>query len=123
MVAHPPAPGPFVEPNIEAIEEAIRSVTFPISKRDMLDQISEEDTVVLNGRNKDLRTLVKDLPDDFFDDEDEFRRAVEQVYGATLIERPPELLVGDSPPSGFPDSPPPGRGGERDQPHLRDDNL
>lgn len=122
MAAHPPAPGPFVEPNLEAIEEAIRSVTFPISKRDMLDQISEEDTVVLDGRNRDLRTLVKDLPDDFFDDEAEFRRAVEETYGA-LLERPPELLVANAPPAGYPDSPPPGRGGERDQPHLRDDNL
>ena len=122
MAAHPPAPGPFVEPNLEAIEEAIRSVTFPISKRDMMDQIADEDTVVLNGRNVDLRTLVKDLPDDFFDSEDEFRRAVEATYG-TLLESPPELLVRNAPPTGFPDSPPPGRGGERDQPHLRDDNL
>lgn len=122
MAAHPPAPGPFVEPNVEAIEEAIRAVTFPISKRDMLDQIADEDTVVMNGRNVDLRTLVKDLPDDFFDNEDEFRRAVEETYGA-MLDHPPELLVRNAPPTGYPDAPPPGQGGERDQPHLRDDNL
>lgn len=122
MAVHPPAPGPFVEPNLEAIEEAIRAITFPISKRDMLDQIADEDTVVLNGRNLDLRTLVKDIPDDFFDDENEFRRAVEQTYGG-LLDSAPDIMLSDSPPAGDPDAPPIGRGGERDRPFLRDEGL
>lgn len=91
MAAHPPPPGPFVEPNLAQVEEALRVVTFPISKRDMLDQIGEEDTIVVNGRNVDLRTFVKDLDDDLFEDEAEFREAVERNYAA-LLDDPPELV-------------------------------
>lgn len=80
----PPLPGPFVEPNVTPIEEAVRAVTFPISKRDMLDHFTDEDTVVMNGRNVELRSLVKDLPDDFFESASEFRAALEDVYGAMM---------------------------------------
>lgn len=97
----PPPPGPFVEPNLAPIEEAVRDITFPISKRDMLDQLREDDTLVLAGRNVDLRTFVKDLPDDFFESEDEFRRTVEEVYAAAL-DRTPEVLVAPPPPESDP---------------------
>jgi hypothetical protein len=78
--SHPPAPGPFVEPNLEAIVRAVDRFTFPMSKRDMLDRIDENETVLLNGRNVELRTLVRDLNDDFFEDEDEFRGALRTQF-------------------------------------------
>lgn len=122
MVSHPPAPGGFVTPNLSAIEEAIRPVTFPISKRDLLDQLADEDTVVLNGRNLDLRTLVKDLHDDFFDNEDEFRSALESEYGA-LAGRDAEVLIVDAPPTGFPEDVGLHTPGAEDQPALPRDNA
>lgn len=93
----PPPPGPFVEPNLAPIEEAVRDITFPISKRDMLEQIREDETLVLAGRNVDLHTFVKDLPDDFFESEDEFRHTVEEVYAAAL-DRGPEVFAVPAPP-------------------------
>lgn len=122
MPGHPPAPGPVVTPNLAAIEEALRPVTFPISKRDLLDQLSDEDSVVLNGRNVDLRTLVKDLHDDFFETEDEFRSALESEYGA-LAQGHAEAIVLDAPPSGFPEDVRWREEGGADQPALPNDNA
>ena len=122
MASHPPAPGGFVTPNLSAIEDAIRPVTFPISKRDLLDQLADEDTVMLNGRNLDLRTLVKDLQDDYFDDEDEFRSALESEYGA-IARREAEALPPDTPPTGFPDEVRGREAGGADKPSLPDDNA
>lgn len=77
----PPMPGPIVQSNFLGVEDAIRHVPFPISKRDLLEQIDEESSALLGGRNVELRSLVKDLRDDFFDSEDEFREALEREYG------------------------------------------
>lgn len=77
----PPAPGGFVLPNVNAIEDALRTVTFPISKHELLDEIDEGETVVMEGRNVELRELVRDLHDDVFESEDEFRTRLEDEYG------------------------------------------
>lgn len=79
MDAHPPSPGGIVQPNFHGVEEALDGVTFPISKRDLLDQVGEA-TAFVHGRNVDLHVLIKDLHDDFFEDEEEFRRALESQY-------------------------------------------
>lgn len=76
----PPAPGAFVDPNLEAIERAVDRFTFPISKRDMLESLDDSETVVVDGRNTEVRTLVKDLNDDFFDSVEEFRDALRTHY-------------------------------------------
>lgn len=96
MATHPPPPGPFVQPNLNAIEEALHTIAFPISKRDLLDQISDEDSVVFHGHNVDLHTLVKDLHDDFFETEAEFQAVLEQEYGREADEDT-EAVVGDAP--------------------------
>lgn len=121
MAGHPPAPGPFVRPNLGAIEEALRPITFPISKRDILDQLSDEESVVLDGRNRDLRTLVKDLHDDYFESEDEFRTALENEYG--VLGGQAEAIVLDAPPTGFPEDVRWREEGGADQPALPDDNA
>jgi hypothetical protein len=115
---HPPAPGSIVQPNVSAIENALRDITFPISKKDMIDQIADEDTIVLAGRNVELRQLVRDLPDDFFESEDEFREHLESAMleGAEAITVP-------SPPTGFPEEMPLQAPGASDQPALPEDNA
>lgn len=121
---HPPPPGPVVQPNVTAIENALRNITFPISKREMLDEIGEEETIILGGRNVELRTLVRDLNDDFFDTEDEFRTALEVTYGERIAsgERV-EAIDLPMPPTGFPEEMPRGAPGASDQPALPDDNA
>lgn len=79
---HPPVPGPVVQPNFLSIVEALGDVTFPISKRDLLDQV-RDGTALYAGRNVDLADVVSDLHDDFFDSEEELRSALEQRFGAT----------------------------------------
>lgn len=116
----PPAPGPFVQPNLAAIEEAVRDVTFPISKRELMERIPEDETVVMEGRNVDLRTLVRDLNDDFFESEDEFRARLEDAYGDRADGAEAQILP--FPPTGFPESMPLKQPGATDQPALPDDN-
>lgn len=76
----PPAPGPLIDPNIEAIVRAVDRFTFPMSKREMLERLDDSETVIVNGRNVEVRTLVRDLNDDYFEDEGEFREAVRLQY-------------------------------------------
>lgn len=121
MPSHPPPPGDIVQPDLNAIEEALRDVTFPISKRDLLEQIGEDETIVLGGRNVDLRDLVRDLNDDFFDSEDEFRTVLENALGARGDGA--EALVLPAPPTGLPGSREPGARGALDQPALPDDDA
>lgn len=82
MASHPPAPGPFVQPSFLGVEEALEHVTFPISKKDLLEQLVDGESALLDGRNIDLRELVKDLHDDFFDTEEELHTALERTFGA-----------------------------------------
>lgn len=82
---HPPAPGGVVTPNFLAVEEAVGNVTFPISKREMMETLGGS-TVLFNGRNHDLHDLVRDLNDDYFDSEAEFRAALEAEYSGLLNE-------------------------------------
>lgn len=79
--ARPPTPGPFIQPNYLAVMEAVATVAFPISKRELLDQVGEE-TVILQGRNVSLHDLIKDVHDDYFDSEDELLGAIEAEYTA-----------------------------------------
>lgn len=76
----PPMPGPILQPNFLNVEEAVATVLFPISKRELIEQLGEG-TVIVRGRNVDLHTLIKDLHDDRFESEDEFREALERQYG------------------------------------------
>ena len=117
----PPAPGPFVQPNLTAIEEAVRDVTFPISKRELMERIDEDETIVIEGRNVELRTLVRDLRDDFFESEDEFRTRLEEAYGDRADGAEAQVLP--FPPTGFPEAMPLGEAGASDQPALPDDNA
>lgn len=82
---HPPAPGGVVTPNFLAVEEAVGNVTFPISKRELMETLGGA-TVLFNGRNHDLHDLVRDLNDDYFDSEAEFRAALEAEYSGLLNE-------------------------------------
>lgn len=77
----PPLPGPIVQPNFLAVMEAMHSVSFPISKRELIDQVGDG-TVVFQGRNVDLHELIKDVHDDYFESEEELRSALERSYGA-----------------------------------------
>lgn len=77
--AHPPIPGGIVQPNFLTVEEAVGDVTFPISKKDLLEQVGDG-TTMLHGRNIDLHDLIKDLHDDFFESEEDFRAALEREY-------------------------------------------
>lgn len=79
--ARPPTPGPFVQPNYLAVMEAVTTVAFPISKRELLDQLGDE-TVILQGRNVSLHDLIKDVHDDYFDSEEELLGAIESEYTA-----------------------------------------
>ena len=84
--AHPPTPGPFVQPNFLAVTEALATVTFPISKRELLEQVGD-DTVLMEGRNVSLHDLIKDVHDDHFDSEEELLGALENQYaGAGDVE-------------------------------------
>lgn len=96
----PPAPGGVVTPNFLMIEEAVANVTFPISKRDLLEQIGDG-TAIFNGRNVDLHDFIRDLNDDFFETEDEFRSALEVEYGG-IVRHPEEL---DDVPAALPTGP------------------
>jgi hypothetical protein len=97
--AHPPTPGPVVQPNFLAVFEALGDVTFPISKRDLLEQVGDG-TVVLEGRNVELHTLIKDIHDDFFDDEAELQAAFERHYAGEPEDIPTGGLEGGVLPSG-----------------------
>lgn len=79
--ARPPMPGPIVQPNFLAVMEAVHSVTFPISKRELIEQVGDG-TVLFQGRNVDLHELIKDIHDDYFESEEELRDALERSYGA-----------------------------------------
>ena len=79
----PPTPGPIVQPNFLSVEEAVGDITFPISKRDLLEQLSDDASAIVAGRNVDLHEMIKDLHDDFFHSEDEFREALERQYVTT----------------------------------------
>lgn len=97
----PPMPGPIVQPNFLSVEEAVRHVPFPISKKDLLEQIDDEASALLGGRNVDLRDIIKDLRDDFFATEDEFREALEREYGPLSDEAEAEarpLVPGETTP-------------------------
>ena len=76
---HPPVPGRFAEPNFLAIEQALGDVTFPIDKKDLLLEVDGK-TVLVNGQNLDLRELIKDLHDDYFDSMDEMHVALERAF-------------------------------------------
>ncbi len=84
----PPAPGPLMQPHHAAVEEAVQDVTFPISKRELMQQVADK-TALVNGRNVDMRELVRDLNDDFFESEDEFREALDTVLD---LEDPSDML-------------------------------
>lgn len=71
----------MVDADLSAVEEAVDRFTFPISKRDMMDGIADDETLLMDGRNVELRTLVRDLNDDFFESEDEFREALRTHFG------------------------------------------
>lgn len=86
-MAHPPPPGPTVRPNFLAIMEAISDITFPISKRDLLDQLGD-DTVLFQGTNFSLHDLVKDIHDDQFATDAEFLDALENLYTPSEDEEP-----------------------------------
>lgn len=109
---HPPVPGPMVQPNFLAVEEALGDVTFPISKRELMDSVRDR-TVIFDGRNVDLRDLVRDLRDDFFDSEEEFHDALSTAFGA-LDEEAAETRAPPPPtqPEAAWNAPEPG-GGER----------
>jgi len=77
--AHPPMPGPIVQPNLLAVMEAVSSVTFPISKRELIERVGEG-TVLFGGRNVDLHDLIKEVHDDYFDNEEELREAIERHW-------------------------------------------
>lgn len=72
-------PGRFTRPNFLGIEEAVASVTFPIGKKDLMTEVDGK-TVLVQGENRDLRELVRDLNDDFFDSEEEFHVALENHF-------------------------------------------
>jgi len=98
----PPTPGPILTPNFLAVEEALGTITFPISRRDLLDVLLAEDespTALLNGRNVDLADLVAELNEDFFDTEDDFRSALETRFARGEEADPEPLPTG--PPSGW----------------------
>lgn len=79
---HPPAGGGVVSPNFLSVEEALGNITFPISKRDLMDEI-DGGTVLLRGRNVDLRELVKDLHDDYFESEEELHEKLFDSYATS----------------------------------------
>lgn len=81
-MAHPPAPGPTVQPNFLPVMEAVVDVSFPISKRDLLDQVGTG-TVLFQGRNVSLRDIVKGIHDDEFDTDAEFLDALARHYSVT----------------------------------------
>ena len=70
-------------PNFLAVEEAVGNITFPISKRELMDTLGDG-TVLFEGKNVDLHDLVRDLNDDYFESEGEFRTALEMQYGNLL---------------------------------------
>ena len=80
---HPPNPGGVVAPNFLAIEEAVATVTFPVSKREMMDMMGDG-TVLFGGRNVALHDLVRDLDDDYFETEGDFHDALERRYAGAL---------------------------------------
>lgn len=79
MAGHPPTPRRFTQPNFLGIEHAVADVTFPIDKRDLMLEVDGK-TVLVQGANHDLRELVKDLNDDYFDSIEEFHVALENHF-------------------------------------------
>lgn len=110
-----------MQPNLVAIEDALRDVTFPIGKRELMDQLDDERTVIVGGRNVDLRTLVRDLPDDYFESEEEFRGLLEDAYG--MSGDGAETIIVPAPPTGFPEEMPLQAPGASDQPAIPEDNA
>lgn len=79
--ARPPAPGPIVSPNYLSLAEAVGDITFPISKRELVERVGDG-TALFQGRNVDLSEVLGDLDDDYFDSEEELQGALERRYGA-----------------------------------------
>jgi hypothetical protein len=116
--SRPPTPGPFVEPNVKAIEDAVRDVTFPISKRELIERIDEEQTIIVRGRNVDLREIVRNLRDDYFESEAEFRSELEDQYGHVGDGAEAHMLP--MPADGFPEE---SARPNAEQPTLPEDNA
>lgn len=93
VTPHPPPPGDIVTPNFLAVEEALGSVTFPITKGDLLEFVGDG-TALLGGRNVDLRTIILGLNDDVFEDEESFREALERRYANASPEEGLENDIG-----------------------------
>lgn len=72
--------------------EGVGGAVFPISKRELLDQVGE-DTVVFEGRNVALHDLIKEVHDDFFDNEEELLTALETIFVPTAEETDPRPAV------------------------------
>lgn len=72
----------MVDNDLTTVERAVDRFTFPISKLDLMEGISDDETFLMDGRNVGLRTLVRDLNDDFFETEDEFREALRIMLAA-----------------------------------------
>ena len=111
MATHPPPPGDILTPNFLAIEEALGNVTFPITKRDLLDQVSEGSALV-GGQNVDLEDIVAKLPADYFETEEDLRSSLEEVYG--LAEDPDPEPLPSGPKSGWQADVGPGNSGDKD---------
>lgn len=69
-----------MRPNLLPVEEALADVTFPISRKDLLDQVEDGSTALVDGRNVALRDLIHEVHDDFFETEDELLAALETAY-------------------------------------------
>lgn len=88
-MAHPPTPGPFVQPNSLPVMEAMGGVPFPISKRELIEEVGDR-TVLIDGRNVSLHDLIKEIHDDYFETEAEFVAALEdQSWAVTETESLP----------------------------------
>lgn len=79
MAGRPPKPGRFSQPNFLGIEEALASVPFPIHKRELMQEVDGR-SVLVEGQNRDLRELVRDLNDDYFDNEEELHLSLERAF-------------------------------------------
>jgi hypothetical protein len=110
-------PGPLVAPNFLAVEEALGDVTFPIAKRDLIHMLVHGDatpTALLGGRNVDLADIVAELPEDYFETEDDFRASMESRFGNDPDDPDPEPIPG-GPQSGWQADVGPGAAGGADE--------
>lgn len=62
------------------LETAFGDIDFPVSKRE-LEEAVDGRTVIFHGKNHDLRDLVRNVPDDAFDTEEELLDALLALYG------------------------------------------